>query len=73
MCVNALLDINVEEGGMLDLIGLSQEHEASWHFEAIRATVKERAHFRSFAVTNGGRSSRQDYSIHLQGENCEAS
>lgn len=73
VCVNALLDINVEEGGMLDLIGLSQEHEASWHFEAIRATVKERAHFRSFAVTNGGRSSRQDYSIHLQGENCEAS
>lgn len=43
-----------------------------WHFDALRASLKKNANFKSTHVTNGGQTVRNDYRVDLLGENCEA-
>ncbi|MFZ0565618.1 MAG: Fe-S cluster assembly protein SufD [Chlamydiales bacterium] len=70
--VNGSIDLVLEERASLSLTTLNEEREKQWHLEAIRATLKKQSRLKSYAITNGGAGSRQDYSVHLMGEGSEA-
>jgi Fe-S cluster assembly protein SufD len=71
--VNSVIDLALEDGAYVALTTLASQHEGAHDFLALRATLKERSVFKSYGVSNGAATSRQDYAIHLLGANAEAS
>lgn len=71
--VNSVIDIALDERASLTLTTILNENETSWHFDALRATLKRESRFTGYAVANGGASSRQDYVVQLLEEEAEAS
>jgi Fe-S cluster assembly protein SufD len=51
---------------------LCDEHPQSWHFDALRATLKRDSLLKTVCVTEGSMAVRTDYKISLAGENAEA-
>jgi len=70
---NFFIDFALEEGAHISFTNLSEQHTGAHDFLALRATLKERSLFKSFAVATGAATSRQDYVIRLQGEGANAS
>lgn len=71
--VNAFIDCALEEAASLTLTQVNHLPETAHHFCALRATLKRRSMLKSFSVTNGSATSREDYLVRLQGEEAEAS
>lgn len=71
--VNSYLDVALDEDASITLTSLLDEEEESWHFDAIRTTLKRTSRFTSYAVAKGGSTSRQDYVVRLLEEGAEAS
>jgi Fe-S cluster assembly protein SufD len=71
--VNSVSDFALDENASVSLTILLDEQEASWHFDAIRATLKSHSRFTSYAVVKGGTTARQDYAVNILEEGAEAS
>jgi Fe-S cluster assembly protein SufD len=70
---NGLLDIALEDGARCHHTHLVAEENNTWHFDALRATLKKESHLESFHVCMGGRAPRLDARLILCGENGNAS
>lgn len=71
--VNSYVDIALDERASVTLTTIMDEQDSSWHFDAIRATLKSESRFTSLAVVNGGATARQDYVVRLLEKGAEAS
>lgn len=71
--INSFVDAALDERAFLTLTTFMKEGEKSWHFDAIRATLKRESRLKTYAVTDGGATSRQDYVVQLLEEGAEAS
>jgi len=71
--VNSFVDIALDERASVTLTTLLEANDTSWHFDAIRVTLKRESRFKSYAITNGAATSRQDYVVQLLEEGAEAS
>ncbi len=69
--VNQYMDFAVEENARIKLAGISQGTETSWHFEAVRATLKRDSSLETVSFTNGTQTVRQSYSAALMGEGAD--
>ncbi len=72
MWVNTYIDCALEEASSVTLSHVHRLPETAHHFLALRATLKSRSTLKSFSVTNGSATSREDYLVRLQGEEAEA-
>ena len=63
----------MEEKATLKLCQVTDENDLSWHFEAIRATLKKESLLEAYTLTNGAKVSRQDYAVRLMGEGASCS
>ncbi|MEZ5315335.1 MAG: Fe-S cluster assembly protein SufD [Chlamydiales bacterium] len=70
--VNSYMDIALDEGASIVLNTFLEENEKSWHFDAVRATLKRNSHFKNCLVAKGGETLRRDYVIRLMEEGSEA-
>lgn len=69
---NQVVELALEEGSNVQYAQLlCDEHHASWHFDALRATLKRNATLKTVCVTEGSMTVRTDYRIALIGENAE--
>lgn len=66
-------DFALDEEAHLTLTTVFGKNPSSWHFDAIRATLKRGSSWKSYALAGGHVTSRQDYAIHLLEEGAEAS
>ena len=73
MWVNTYIDCALEEAASVTLSHVHHLPETAHHFLALRATLKRHSNFKSFSVTNGSATSREDYWVRLQGEEAAAS
>lgn len=73
-CINQRLDVSLEENAHVRYVQVNS-HEApdTWHFDAVRSTLKKSSSFTCVNVTNGSATVRNDYRVVLAGENCETS
>ena len=72
--INQVFECAIEESAHVKYIqGLVGEQPHSWHFDAIRAVLKQDSTFKTVCVTEGSAGVRSDYKISLIGENAEAS
>ncbi len=69
---NSFIDIALDERANLSFTHLNEQHESAHDFLAVRATLKNRSHFKSFSCTNGGATSRHDYQVRLTESDAEA-
>lgn len=67
-----VLDVALEDNAAFSHYDLLQVSPDNWYFEAIRCTLKTGSKFDSISFTQGAKSVRQDYRIHLLGENASA-
>lgn len=71
--VNQTAELVLEEGSQVNYTQiLCEEHPQSWHFDALRATLKKNSILKTICVTEGSATVRNDYKITLAGENAEA-
>jgi len=71
-CWNGMTEIAIEEDAHVHLTQVAwDEPENSWHFDAVRATLKRNSTLKTVAVTNGSATVRNDYHVILTGENSE--
>ena len=73
MWVNTYIDCALEEAASVTVSQVHDLPETAHHFLALRATLKSRSSFKSFSVTNGSATSREDYCVRLQGEAASVS
>lgn len=72
-CINSVIDLVIEESAHVHVTqALTDDSEAIWRFEAVRAHLKKNSTLNLIALTEGSASVRKDYSVVLAGENCEA-
>lgn len=69
----SVADFSLDEEASLTVTTVFGKNPSSWHFDAIRATLKRGSRWKSFAMAGGEITSRQDYAIHLLEEGGEAS
>ncbi|MCI0381831.1 MAG: Fe-S cluster assembly protein SufD [Chlamydiae bacterium] len=65
-----LIDIFLEESSNLQLANLVKPKENSWHFDAIRSSLKKNSSLDCLHYTEGSKSARQDMKFSLIGENA---
>ena len=71
--VNQLSEFVIDEGAHLQLTqNLIEEAPNVWHFEALRATLKQNSTLKTICITTGSETIRNDYHVVLAGENGEA-
>lgn len=71
--VNQVAEFVVDEGAHVHYTqALCDEDSQSWHFDAVRATLKRDSTFKTVCATEGSTTVRTDYRISLMGENAEA-
>lgn len=70
--INSFADFAIDENASLRLTTTLDEAEEAWHFDAVRATLKRGSRFTSYAIGNGGATTRQDYRVQLLEEGAEA-
>ena len=70
---NSFIDCALDESAHVNLTLLSDQDSTGHHFFALRATLKESSVFKSYSVTKGGATSREDYVVRLLGEGADAS
>ena len=71
-CINQVSDLFLEEGARVKFMQVNTDAAAdSWHFDAVRASLKRDSSFKSMSVTNGSMMVRNDYKATLTGENGE--
>ncbi len=69
---NGVIDCALEEGSQLQLTNHSDVSERTWHFDFLRATLKKESCLQTISFCQGGKATRQDFHIQLQGERAEA-
>lgn len=69
---NSFIDFALDEGASITLDSLHDQHAEAHDFLALRGTLKSSSVLRYCGATNGGATSRHDYSIRLLGEGAEA-
>lgn len=69
---NAVVDVALEEGAQLRCSQQIAAAEGKWHFEALRATLKQHSRLQSVSLSSGSGCARQDYRVLLGGEGAEA-
>lgn len=65
---NRMLDIALEQSAIFHHTSIIQGSSNSWSFDGLRATLKKGSQLKSFALSTGGKSVRQDYRVALTGE-----
>lgn len=71
--INQRTDFSVDEDAHATYVHTAlNEGCTSWHFDAVRATLKRNSIFKSINVNDGNLTYRNDYHIALTQENCEA-
>lgn len=71
--VNQVSEFVIDEGAHVHYTQvLCDEHPQAWHFDALRATLKQDSILKTVCVTEGSTTVRTDYKIALTGENAEA-
>ncbi len=68
---NSVTALHLREGAALHHARLQDESAEALHFAVNRAHVGRQARYRSFVLTLGGRLSRQDMLVRLDGEGAE--
>lgn len=72
--VNAALNLTLEEGSKAYVVQSSEGLPAkSWHFEALRASLKRDSSLKTVSFTDGSQGTRFDYRVSLVGENADCS
>lgn len=70
--VNALIDFSLDERAAVTFSNVSAQQANSHCFLNVRASCKKQSAFKTVSATNGGGTSREDYLVHLIGEECDA-
>ncbi|MCH9626775.1 MAG: FeS cluster assembly protein SufD [Chlamydiales bacterium] len=70
--VNSFVDIALDERAAVTMTTIMDHTTESWQFDAIRATLKRESRLKTYAVSNGGATVRQDYKVQLLEEGAEA-
>lgn len=71
--INQLSDFSLDENANVTFTQISLDHGSStWHFDAVRATLKRNSRFKSVAVTEGAATYRNDYHVTMTQEGAEA-
>lgn len=71
--INQVTEIAIEEGACMNYTqALCEEQPGSWHFHALRSSLKQNATLKTISVTEGSATVRNDYRVALTGENAEA-
>lgn len=71
--VNQVTELVLDEGARVDYTQiLCDEQPHAWHFDALRARLKQNANLKTVCLTEGSMTVRTDYRIALAGENAEA-
>ena len=68
---NTVTALHLRDGAALHHARLQDESAEALHFAVSRARLGRQAHYRSFVLTLGGRLSRQDLLVRLDGEGAE--
>lgn len=70
---NLVSDIAIEEDAHVRYTQAAQQIKSStWHFDALRCTLKRNATLKTVNATDGATTVRFDYNVALTGENAEA-
>ncbi len=69
---SVVTDVAVDEGAHCHLTQNYTINAESFLFDATRATLKKQAKFTAISVHRGSKALRQDYKMHLTGEEAEA-
>ena len=69
--VNAVTDVNLASGAVVDHVKLQRQSPASFHVASMFVRLGRSATFTSHAITLGGRIARNDISAVLDGEGAE--
>ncbi len=70
--VNSFVDIALDERAAVTLTTVMDHTPESWQFDAIRATLKRESRLKTYAISNGGATVRQDYHVKLLEPGAEA-
>lgn len=66
------LEIYLEEGASLELIDIKDENAKAWNIQNEDASLESNANLNWFLLTKGGKFSKQDLSVYLQGRASQA-
>lgn len=73
-CFNQTVEMSIEENAHVRYTQMVYDSQpTSWHFDALRASLKKNSTLQALYMTNGSATVRHDYRIALTGENAEAS
>lgn len=71
---NGVFECTLEDAAQINLVQVACNNPlSSWHFQAVRASLKKDSHLQTVLVTNGSETTRCDYRITLMGENAQVS
>lgn len=70
--VDSYFDLALESGASVSFTTVSDGSVEGSHFVSLRATLKENSSLKTLSAANGGGISRENYSISLAGEGCQA-
>lgn len=72
-CLNQTAELAIEEEAHVRYTQVACAQPADvWHFDALRATLKQNSSLKTVAVTDGSTTVRHDYRAVLAGQNAEA-
>lgn len=72
-CIDQVTEAYIEENARLRYVQVNNHAIAStWHFDALRATLKKDSFLEATLLTGGGATVRNDYRVVLTGTNGEA-
>ena len=70
---NQVIQVSLDNNSKLKVFKSSQSDcDDNWQFSAFRARLKEQAVLDLYSINDGSTSLREDFKVHLNGENCEA-
>lgn len=70
--INQVSDFVIEEAAHVTVTQLfCDEHEQSWHLDALRATLKRDSTLKTVCITKGSVTVRTDYRVQIIGENAQ--
>jgi len=73
-CINQVAEVTIDENAHFKYIQVNKyESKETYHFDALRATLKKNSVLNVINATEGSDTTRNDYRVVLNGENGEAS
>lgn len=73
IAVNQVITLSLDEGARLKMANIHEKPHPTWHFEALRASLKRDSFLQVTTLNHGGPASRFSSSVHLLQKGAEAS